>query len=77
MNFFSSLDVAIEGQMHENELTSAAEEPDFEFEEPPTKKQAGEKITLEVMTKAVEAYNTARKSKLKAAQVHSRKATHY
>ena len=48
--------------MHENELTSAAEEPDFEFEEPPTKKQAGEEFSLEVMTKAVEAYNTAKKN---------------
>ena len=29
------------------------------------------------MTKAVEAYNTARKNKFKVAKVHSRKAAHY
>lgn len=75
--FFDSLDIAIEGQMHENELTSAAEDPQFEYDEPPRKKQTGEEVPLEVMTKAVEAYDTARKNKLKAAQVHCRKATHY
>ena len=59
-------------------MTSAAEEPEFEYEEPPRRKnQARKDAPLEVMMKAVEAYNTARKNKLKAAQVHSRKATHY
>ena len=55
MNFFSSLDVAIEGQMHENELTSTVEEPEFEYVKPPRLKQAGEEVPLEMMTKAVEA----------------------
>ena len=40
------------------------------------KKQAVEEVPLEMMMKAVEAYNTARKNKLKAAQVYSREATH-
>ena len=34
-------------------------------------------VKLEVMTEAVEAYNTARKNKLKVAQNHYRKTTHY
>ena len=29
------------------------------------------------MTKAIEAYNTARKNELKAAEFHAKKATHY
>ena len=41
--------------MHENELTSAAKEPEFECKEPPRKKQAGEDVQLKMMTKAVEA----------------------
>ena len=41
------------------------------------KKQAVEEVPLEMMMKAVEAYNTARKNKLKARQVYSRKAIDY
>ena len=52
---FDSLDKAIEGQMHENELTSTVEEPEFEYVKPPRLKQAGEEVPLEMMTKAVEA----------------------
>ena len=63
--------------MQENELKSAAEEPEFEYKEAPRKKQAGEEFPLEVMTKAVDAYNAARKNNVKAVQVHSRIATHY
>ena len=44
---------------------------------PPRKKQAGEEVPLEMMMKAVKAYNTARRNKRKVEQVHSRKATHY
>ena len=51
------------------------------YEEPSRKKElkkkTGEEVLLEVMTKALEVYNTARKNKLKAAQVHCKKATHY
>ena len=32
--FFKSLDIAIEGQMHENDLTSVAKEAEIEYEEP-------------------------------------------
>ena len=41
------------------------------------KKQAVEEVPLEMMMKAVEAYNTARKNKLKAAHFYSRKVTRY
>ena len=37
--FFFSLDIANEAKMHENELTSAAEEPRFENEELSRKKK--------------------------------------
>ena len=63
--------------MHENKLTDAAEELVIDYEESRRKKQAKEEIPLEVMTKAVEVYNTVRKTKLKAIQIHSRKAAHY
>ena len=51
--FFDSLDIAIEVQMHVNEITKTAEEPKIEYEEPPRKKQAGEEVPLQVMTKKI------------------------
>ena len=47
--------------MHEKELTSTAEEPEFEYEESPRKEQARGEILLEMMTKAVEVYDTTSK----------------
>ena len=52
--------------MHENELISAAEEPEFEYEESKRKekkRQAGEEDQLELMKKSVETFNTAKKKK--------------
>ena len=34
-------------------------------------------MLLEVISKAIGTYNSAKKNKLKAAQIHSRKVTHY
>ena len=42
--FLDSLDVAIEGQLYENELTSAAEELEFECEEPPRRNSQEKKF---------------------------------
>ena len=36
---FDSLDIAIEGQERENELTIADEQPEFKYEEPLTRKK--------------------------------------
>ena len=44
-----------------HDLTSAAEELEFEYFEPPRKRQVGEKVSLEVMKKAIEAFNTTKK----------------
>ena len=52
--------------MNGNELRNYAEEPEIKYEEPPRRKEESEVVPLEIMTKAVEAYNTSGKNKLKA-----------
>ena len=42
--FFDPLDIAVDGQMHENVLTSTNEEPEFEYEEPSRMKQARDDV---------------------------------
>ena len=59
--------MAPERQVHENKFTRTAEEPDFENEETPRKKQIGEEDSLKVLTKAVQFLNTSRKNNIKAA----------
>ena len=41
---FDSLDIATEWKMQENKLRNAAEEPEYEYVEPPREKQAGEEV---------------------------------
>ena len=42
--FCDSLDTAIECQMYENEITSSAEEQEFQHEEPPRKEKQEKKF---------------------------------
>lgn len=78
---FGWLDIVIESNISDNRIDSNLtfrSDQDWEYEEPPRKKcTEDDQVPIEIMRKAVEAYNKAKKNKLKAAQHHSRKATNY
>lgn len=75
--FYGSMDLTVKCSIGEQELytDNIIEDPDFQYTEPSAATQ-GELVPMETMRKAVEAFHEAKKNKLKAAQKHSKQATH-
>ena len=74
---YGSMDLTVKCSIGEQELytDNIIEDPDFQYTEPSAATQA-ELVPMETMRKAVEAFHEAKKNKLKAAQKHSKQATH-